>query len=44
MRVVCNHAGEKKTLLDRILSLKQYVIKEPNMFASQKSHGWVWHY
>ena len=33
VRVICNHAGEKKTLLDRILSIKQYVQMEPNTFA-----------
>lgn len=25
VRVVCNHAGEKETLLQRIVSIKQYV-------------------
>lgn len=44
VRVVCNHAGEKETLLQRIVSIKQYVPCEPNTFAAQRSHGWVWHY
>jgi hypothetical protein len=45
VRVVCNHAGEKKSLIDKILGVvRQCVVREPNTFASTRSHNWVWHY
>ena len=34
VKVLCNHAGEKKALIERMQNIKQYVPKEPNTFAN----------
>ncbi len=44
IRILCNHAVEKKNLLERIKNIKHYIVREPNTFANQKSHAWVWYY
>lgn len=54
IRVLCNHAGEKRNLMERIQSIKQYLLSkiscshanlgEPNSFANMKTHSWLWHY
>ena len=44
MRVLCNHAGDKKALLERVQGVKQYVSRELNTFANMKTHNWLWHY
>lgn len=44
LSLVCNHAQEKKTLLERLIGIKRLAANERNTFANQKSHAWVWHY
>eukprot|EP00347_Sterkiella_histriomuscorum_P006556 403352324 len=44
VRVLSNHAGEKRNLMERIQSIKQFLPRDPNTFANQKTHAWLWHY
>lgn len=44
LRVVCNHAGDKKTLFERIFMSKKVASPDRNTFANGKSHQWLWHY
>ena len=44
LRVVCNHAGDKKTLFERIFMSKKVASPDRNTFATGKSHQWLWHY
>jgi hypothetical protein len=38
IRVVCNHAGEKKTFIERIMMSKKVTSPERNTFANGKTH------
>ncbi|CDW83152.1 inositol polyphosphate 5-phosphatase ocrl-1 isoform x2 [Stylonychia lemnae] len=44
VRVLSNHAGEKRNLMERIQSIRQFLPRESNTFAIQKTHAWLWHY
>lgn len=38
IRVICNHAGEKKTFIERIMMSKKVTSPERNTFANGKTH------